>query len=174
LEKIKTHKRAIKIDMKVGGILLDKVLQLVADSGLSDDVLWFNANIEQLTETGFRRIAEIHPSAIIQCPIDFLAPLTIAAPQQALSILKMLTSWGINRFSISWEQPDLRAVFDQLTQWGYEVNIYNVPDLEAFLQAVLLLPRSVTSDFNFPQWQYYGRGSGARGKIIAYKQSNTP
>ncbi len=174
LEKIKAHKRAIKIDMKVGGILLDKVLQLVAEAGLPDEALWFNANIEQLTETGFRRLAESHPSAIVQCPIDFVAPLTIAAPQQARSILEMLTSWGINRFSISWEQPDLRAVFDQLSQWGYEVNIYNVPDLEAFLQAVLLLPRSVTSDFNFPQWQYYGHGSGARGKIIAYKQSKSP
>ena len=35
-----------------------------------------------------------------------------------------------------------------------------VPDLEAFLRAALMLPRSLTADFNFPAWQYYVRGSG--------------
>jgi len=53
-----------------------------------------------------------------------------------------------------------RRLFDRLDEWGYDVNIYAVPDLEAFLQAALLLPRSLTADFNFPQWQYFGRGSG--------------
>jgi hypothetical protein len=27
-----------------------------------------------------------------------------------------------------------------------------VPDLEGFLQAALLVPRSLTADFNFPGW----------------------
>jgi len=40
------------------------------------------------------------------------------------------------------------------------MNIYAVPNLAAFLQAALLLPRSLTADFNFPQWHYFGRGSG--------------
>jgi hypothetical protein len=38
---------------------------------------------------------------------------------------------------------------DRMDAWGYEVNIYNLPDLEAFLQALVLLPRSITSDFHF-------------------------
>jgi hypothetical protein len=45
---------------------------------------------------------------------------------------------------------------------GWEVNLYGVPDLEAFLEASLLLPTSITADFNFPEWRYFGRGSGAR------------
>ena len=36
-----------------------------------------------------------------------------------------------------------------------------VPDLEAFLEAALLLPASVTADFNFPEWNYDGRGPAA-------------
>jgi hypothetical protein len=83
----------------------------------------------------------------------------------------MLTDWGINRFSISWKQPNPRDLFDQMDLWGYQVNIYDVPDLENFLQAVLLLPRSVTSDFNFPQWNYYGHGPGKGGTRIAYRQT---
>ena len=42
----------------------------------------------------------------------------------------------------------------QLDEWGFEVNIYNVPDLESFLKAVILQPKSITSDFNFPEWHY--------------------
>ena len=52
--------------------------------------------------------------------------------------------------------------------WGFEVNLYAVPDLESFLRAVLLQPRSVTSDFNFPKGHYYGRGSGEEGARYEY------
>jgi hypothetical protein len=56
--------------------------------------------------------------------------------------------------------PRTRRLFDQLQRWSHDVNIYAVPDLAAFLQAALLLPRSLTADFDFPQWHYFGRGSG--------------
>lgn len=42
------------------------------------------------------------------------------------------------------------------------MNLYAVPDFESFVRALLLLPTSVTADFNFPEWGYYGRGSGER------------
>ncbi len=171
LDKIKLFDRAVKIDLKAGGMLLDKVLEMVAEKGLTDESLWFNADIEQLMERGFKLLVAAHPDAIIQCPIDFLAPLIVAAPGQAHSTLQMLTGWGINRFSISWEWPNMRELFDQMDQWGYEVNIYGVTNLETFLQAVLLLPRSVTSDFNFPQWHYYGHGSGKSGAYLTYQQT---
>jgi len=60
-------------------------------------------------------------------------------------------------------------MLEVFVDWGYEVNFYNVPDLEAFLEAVVLLPCSVTSDFNFPQWHFYGRGSGKKGQRFSYK-----
>lgn len=169
LDRIKAHGRAIKIDLKTGGSLLDSVLQLVKDKGVSDGDLWFNANIERLTLQGFQKLIAAHPNAVIQCPVDFLLPLILAAPEQAHSNLEMLTGWGINRFSVNWAQQDWRTVLDQMERWGYEVNIYNVPDLESFLQAVLLLPCSVTSDFNFPQWHFYGHGSGENGDRYEYK-----
>jgi len=43
-----------------------------------------------------------------------------------------------------------------------------VPDHESFLEAVLLMPCSLTADFNFPQWDYYGRGSGERRRYHRY------
>lgn len=173
LDQLKQHGRAVKLDLKGGEPLLEKVLELVKDKGFSDDELWFNAGIQNLREAGFQRIAEIYPATVVQCPIDFLSPLIVAAPQQAHDVLEIFRNWGINRFSISWQSDDLkgadqREVFDHLDQWGYDVNIYKVQDLEAFLHAVLLMPRSVTADYNFPKWRYYGHGSGQDGKQLNY------
>ena len=89
-------------------------------------------------------------------------------PSEAHRTLEMLTSWGISRFSLDWDHYLARESFDELVGWGYEVNFYGVPDLEAFLEAVLLLPHSVTSDFNFPQWHRYGRGAGKHGHRFTY------
>ena len=61
---------------------------------------------------------------------------------------------GINRFSVPWGLSNLTWIVNTMERWGFEVNIYNVPDLESFLQAVLQQPCSVTSDFNFPKWHY--------------------
>ena len=168
LEVLHERGRHLKLDLKAGGAVVDKVLALVNDIGFSDECLWFNGNVERLQEHRIRQLAAARPGAIIQCPVDFLAPLICSAVQKACEILEMLSDWGVNRFSISWLTRDMREFLEQMDQWGYEVNIYNVPDLEAFLQAVLLTPRSVTSDFNFPKWYYYGHGSGARGEQYEY------
>jgi hypothetical protein len=163
------HGRGIKFDLKGGTGVLYEVLATVADAGFQDDRLWFNADIEDMGEEGFRRIRNAHPDAIVQCPIGWLSPLIVAAPEEAHRTLETLTSWGISRFSIDWNRPDPRGLLDQFVNWGYEVNFYNVPDLEAFLEAVVCLPSSVTSDFNFPQWSFYGHGSGKEGKRIKYQ-----
>ena len=166
---IEQHGKGIKLDLRGGTDVLDEVLATVAHAGFRDDRLWFNANVEAIGEEGSRRIRGAHPDAIVQCPIGWLSPLVAAAPEEARRTLKMLTSWGMSRFSIDWKRPDPRGLMDALMNWGYEVNFYNVPDLEAFLEAVVLLPTSVTSDFNFPQWNFYGRGAGAKGQRITYK-----
>ncbi len=44
----------------------------------------------------------------------------------------------------------------------------DTPDLESFLEAVMLLPTSVTADFNFPKWRYFGQGSGENGGGYEY------
>jgi len=88
---------------------------------------------------------------VIQIPIDDFASQIVGSPEAACSSLELFRHWGLNRFSVSWLTADARKVLRQLRLWGMEVNIYNVPDLPAFLQAVTLLPKSVTADFNFPE-----------------------
>jgi hypothetical protein len=169
LDRIKECGRGVKFDLKENGDLVNKVLQTVAIFDFEDSRLWFNGDVGQIRESGFRKLAEAHPSAIIQCPVDFMAPLILGTPQKAKEILDMFAQWGINRFSLSWLTPNARRLFEQMDRWGFEVNIYDVPDLESFLQAALLVPRSITSDFNFPQWKYYGQGSGEN--LVRYEYS---
>jgi hypothetical protein len=173
LERLCKTGKSVKLDLKAGGILVDRVLEFITKFCFEDVRLWFNGNVERLQEEGFRKLADAHPDSVLQCPVDFLAPLIISAPEKAKDILDMFTSWGANRFSIDWNTQNLRTFFDQMDEWGFEVNIYNVPDLEAFLQAVLLIPRSITSDFNFPKWHYYGRGSGQDSEQYEYTVHKT-
>ena len=85
----------------------------------------------------------------------------------------MFTSWGVNRFAVDWGTENMRTFFDRMDGWGFDVNIYNVPDLQSFLEAVLLIPRSITSDFNFPKWHYYGQGSGQDSTHYEYSMQKT-
>jgi hypothetical protein len=168
VKEMSEHNRAIKLDLKGGQDVMDRVLKMVVEQGFTDDRLWFNGDIETTREVGFRRIRDEHPDAIVQCPVSWLSPLIVGAPAAARKTLEMLTSWGISRFSVDWGNDRALEMFDQLVAWGYEVNFYSVPHLEAFLEAVLLLPSSVTSDFNFPQWHRYGRGAGKEGRRFTY------
>jgi hypothetical protein len=162
LEAFAGHVRGLKLDLKDGTGVVDEVLALLDGHRFDDHCLWFNASIETVGADGFRRLRSAYPGAIVQCPVDFLAPLVVAAPRRARAVLATLASWGISRFSVAWGRETTRRLVRQLDEWGYEVNLYAVPDHESFLQAVLLTPRSLTADFNFPQWNYYGRGSGEK------------
>lgn len=168
LEAFAGHDRGLKLDIKDGPGVLDEVLALLERHGFDNDCLWFNASIEAVGADGFRRLRSAYPGAIVQCPIDFLAPLVVAAPKRARAVLQMLAGWGISRFSVAWDRDSARSLARQLEEWGYEVNLYAVPDHESFLQAILLTPRSLTADFNFPEWNYYGRGSGEHRRYHRY------
>ena len=174
LEAFAGHVRGLKLDLKDGSGVLDEVLALLERHGFDDDHLWFNASLEAVGAEGFHRLRSAHPGAVVQCPVDFLAPLVLAAPRRARAVLRTLAGWGISRFSVAWGRESTRFLVGQLEEWGYEVNLYAVPDHESFLQAMLLLPRSLTADFNFPEWNYYGRGSGERQRYHPYRKANRP
>lgn len=162
LSQLTTADKSMKLDIKEAGSTMDILLNMIQEFDINDYYLWFNCQVAVLREEGFRRLAREHPLAIIQAPIDNIVFQFKQSPDEALEYLLLLKSWGVNRFSLDWKTPNLTDILNQMDRWGFSVNIYNVPDLESFLKAVLLLPKSVTSDFNFPAWNYFGRGSGSR------------
>ncbi|GMQ98895.1 MAG: hypothetical protein BMS9Abin17_1427 [Acidimicrobiia bacterium] len=173
MAELESSGAGIKLDIKGGVDVLDRILASVRSLDLPDHRLWFNGELEQIGEGGFRKIRATHPAAIVQCPIGWLNPLLEAAPDEARRILGLLVEWGVSRFSVNWEHTNARALHRKLAGWGYEVNFYGIRDLEGFLEAVVMLPCSVTSDFNFPQWNYFGRGSGHNGERFVYTNETT-
>ncbi len=157
LDALRSHDRAVKLDLKDGDAI-DEVLEVTWRLGFPDEALWFNADIDVIGPDGFEHLRRARPGSIRQCPIDFLGPLLLAVPRMAQGVLGMLADLGVTRVSLDWSTPRMRELLDVLEDAGWEVNVYGVPDLEAFLEAALLLPTSVTADFNFPEWGYHGRG----------------
>ena len=156
LSILKDASRGVKLDIKEEG-LLERVTKMLSDIGFTDDQVWINRSINELNfGGGLKAIMETFPGAIKQCPVDALGYLIMSSPSEAKRYLTMYSRWGINRFSVNWKTSESRRLIIQLQNWGLDVNIYNVPDLESFLQAALLLPRSITSYYNFPKWFYTG------------------
>jgi hypothetical protein len=153
--------RSVKCDVKEGGDTMRAIVRVVGGAGLDDRRLWFNAEIDAVGPAGFTWVRRRHPAATISCPVDFIVPLLRADPPAAHAVLATIRSWGVTRLSVRW--PVALQLLPRLEELGWEVNVYGVPDLEAFLEAMLLLPTSITADFNFPAWGYHGRGSGEGG-----------
>ncbi|HWR67419.1 MAG TPA: HAD family hydrolase [Desulfomonilia bacterium] len=161
--------RGVKLDLKEPG-LTGQAIDLLKAAGYTDDHVWITIATEEVHGGALRRIQEAFPRAIKQCPVDSLSTMLTASPGEAKRYLGMLSHAGIGRFSVNWSTPGSRGIIIQLQNWGYEVNIYNVPDLEAFLQAALLVPTSVTSFYNFPKWFYTGPGDEGKRR----NQEKTP
>lgn len=156
--------RGVKLDLKDPG-LTGNVIDLLKTAGFTDEQIWMTITMEEVRKGSLRLILEAFPRAIRQCPVDSLSTMLTSSPREARRYLGMLSHAGIDRFSVNWSTPGSRRMIIQLQNWGYDVNIYNVPDLEAFLQAALLVPTSLTSFFNFPKWFYAGRGEEADRRI---------
>lgn len=152
--------RAVALDLKEGDPMVDRVFDSVEAAGFAVQDIAFMGCIDDVGEDGIRRIRARFPGAEITVPVGFLGPLMAAAPSLADQVLDELRRWGVTALSLDWKAPGIRPLLDELGSRGWPVNVFGVQDLEAFLEAALLLPRSVIADFNFPDWHYYGRGSG--------------
>ncbi|MFN8487448.1 MAG: hypothetical protein U0350_07645 [Caldilineaceae bacterium] len=167
--------KSAKLDFKVGDAWIDQALAFIEKFQFPQTQLWFNADVEILDEARVRHLAAHYPQAVIQIPITFLRAW-VNQPAELQRQLEQYRTWGINRFSIAWGRPETRTLFNLVTGWGHAVNLYGIPNHKAFLQAVLWQPRSLTCDFNFPKWGYYGCGSGHQGQYHRYTmtQEATP
>ncbi|MBI3871536.1 MAG: hypothetical protein HY304_00475 [candidate division Zixibacteria bacterium] len=162
--------KSFKFDLKEGGRTLRALFDLIRRFDIPDGRLWFNSYIEQDCHIEeFPLIRSRYPGAIRQCPIGPLRDRFGEDVKQLRGELAARAAKGMNRFSVAWRgAEDASAITAQLESSGYEVNIYDIPDLAAFLQAVLIKPRSLTADFNFPEWGLFGRGSGEGGRYHTF------
>lgn len=152
LNLVKRHNKSIKLDLHGGGILLGRIIDMINDYNIDSSHLCFQGSAVVLGENGFRVLHMLYPDAILQCPIDFLAPMIDETPEQVERMLLTFQSWGIKRFSINWSTPLSRNLFNHVRKWGFMADLSNITNLASFLRAALLLPDSITSHFNYPAW----------------------
>jgi hypothetical protein len=169
IHQLEAAGRSMKLDLKEGGSTLAEAVGLIEAIDIDDDRVWLNAELPALGQFGFDSLRRRFPRSTISAPMDFLVPLMLASKTATEHTLRLLRAWGISRLSLRWS-PLARRLLDDFEARGWEVNLYGVPDLEAFLEASLLLPTSITADFNFPEWRYFGRGSGERGVVHHYDE----
>lgn len=146
LEMAASGSKGIKLDIKGDAELLTRVIDEV-NAFFPQRRLWFNARLEDAGRQGFARLRDAFPNAILQCPADWLVPFIFADPKTATNLAEQIRSWGIDRFSFVWDPKRMGVVLDFMEKRGHETNLYRVPDLEGFLHAAMLLPTSITTDF---------------------------
>lgn len=137
--------RSIRVEIGDAEVI-DQLSTMLQQIGFTEDRVWFSGPLDVLGSTGISALRCWWPTSVISIPVDFLAPLIIAAPESARPVLDLLGSWGIGRFSIRWDERASRVLLSCLERWGYEVDINDVPDRTSAIEAAVLLPASVTCE----------------------------
>lgn len=170
LQIFRENNRHVKIDFKQGRSVIDEVSQILQALSFPDEEIWFHGDVHKLYPGGFKKLRANFPGAIIQTTIDGLGQYIVQRPRIAKGALNIYARWGVNRFLLTWQSLHLARIMEQMGIWGYDVNFYEIPDLQSFLHAVLFLPAGITSDYNFPEWNRFGRGSGQDLKWHIYRE----
>lgn len=164
--------RGVKLDLMDRG-MIGQVCDILSALRFPDSHVWLTVSVEEAARGAFLPVEEAFPRSVRQCPVDGMG-MTLSAAGALREGLGMLSRQGVNRFSVDWNAPGARELVIRLQNWGFDVNIYNVPDLESFLQAALLLPTSITSYFNFPKWFYTGEVHAAGIPDLARDAPDAP
>jgi len=170
LRCIAQTEKSIKFDLQEGGPLIDQLIESIDFYKIDPSRLCFQGDVDILQELGFKTLAMAYPDATLQTAVDFFSAVILNKAVEAKAVLNQYSSWGIRRFQLDWRVKYIRALFTQMEAWGFETDINHVADLEEFLEAILLMPTSITADFNFPKWHYFGRGSGKNGAHHEYTE----
>lgn len=171
LRVLKDAGRGVKLDFKVGGPWLDVALRLLEELEFTGRNVWFNGELGLLGLDWLHRIAGQWPGAVIQVPVHSLPGYgaSVEDAGDAKALLRPCAEAGVNRFSISVADPNTPRLLEGMRTWGFAFNLYGITDVPSLLAAVAQNPASITADFNFPEWGYYGRGSGHGGRYWQYR-----
>ena len=144
------HKGA-RLDLISEFIEVNGYLEVVSQFGFRPDQLWFRVNLDRFNGEDIRQLAMRFPGATIECQADFLTPLLMDANEKLDQLLARLELFGINRFGVDWNTRKMKQMVEWLVDNGRNVTLNNVCGYDAFLQAVLMGPRAILSDFSFAE-----------------------
>jgi hypothetical protein len=167
LRQLRVAGRSVKLDFKVGGVWVERALEQLDTHQFPANQIWLNAELDLLGPKMFQELAARYPESVVQAPVHFLQGIDVD-DAQVETLLANAAMLGINRFSVPWRHPQTRALLARMRAWGYPFNLYGIVDTPSFISALAEQPAAITADFNFPEWGYYGRGSGHEGRYWVY------
>lgn len=150
LDVLFSHNKGAKINIHETGNSLSILMKKLGYSRFNEHNMRFYGRIDDLGGHDFMELAQNFPGSHIECSMDFMVQIILETPAKGEHILSLLTSWGINSFSLNWDTVERNHVIDYMNGTGYKVNIYNIPDIETLTEAVLLHPSSISCDFDIP------------------------
>ena len=153
IEQLNEADRGIRISIENDFAEMEFIFDKLQEHNIDSRRLWFSAQIDVLNQGGFRFLSESFPDAVIEAPVDFLSQIVTTTPKKAEQLLDMYSSWGINRFALSWKTSHMKRQAEFLERSGFQTTIYDIRNLESFLKSALLLPSAIVSNFNFPDWK---------------------
>lgn len=149
INNLKPLNKGIKVVLKEDEGLLEEIIELFIELQIPSNRLWFDIIFEVFYEEGLAHIKEAFPKAIISTRVDFLVPLLSQFPMYVADILDKLSTQGINQYSISFNTYNKEIFLEKIDEWGFDANIRDIYTFEEFLQAILFLPTSIVSTFDF-------------------------
>ncbi len=173
IDMLIAHDKKIKINLSKKAFFSGNIPGILRDCRVDDSSLWLYGSMNDISPKDFKALRKMYPGAIIGCPIDILSALASNHPIHTRELLTTFRSWGINRFSINWRTQGKRIFFNYLRQWKMETDIYNTSNLESFLQALLLLPDSITMqpDFVLKNMEDYIANKGFPGNNGEFRKT---
>ena len=151
LRSMLDNNKGARLDLASEFIDVKSYIETINHFGFRSDQLWFRISLERFRGEDVRRLAAIFPDAVIECQVDFLAPMLSEKSAKVDEIVERYQGWGINRFGISWVDRRNRPLQEWLDDTGRDVVLNNVFGFDSFLQSVLTGPRAIVSDFSFTE-----------------------
>jgi hypothetical protein len=149
LDVLESSPKGLLLDLHVSPENLENLIERLSRRNLKDNNLGFRIELGPLRPNDIGKLRTSFPESRLQFPVNFLSDIILGEETKAGMLLRWIRDeLNVDEFSVDWQVFRKRDLLKQLQSWNLPVNLRNVPNLEQFLKAALLLPDSITVDLN--------------------------
>lgn len=149
LNVLESSQKGLLLDLHLSPNNLEVLIELISQRTLMENDLGFRTELGPLQPNDIRKLRSSFPESRLQFPVNFLSDVILGEKTKAGMMLQwMQDEMDVDEFSVDWQVFRKRDLLKQLQAWDFPVNLRNVPNLEQFLKAALLLPDSITVNLN--------------------------
>ncbi len=145
LDVLESSQKGSLLDLHLDPYHLENLIDRLSERELENNDLGFRTELGPLQPSDIKTLRTSFPESRLQIPVNFLSDVILGEDTKSGMLLQWI--WDeleVDEFSVDWQVFRKRDLLKQLQSWNFPVNLRNVPNLEQFLKAALLLPDSIT------------------------------